>query len=111
MKLHEEIAFKLNQFTKICRDHSVGRLYAFGSAITPIFDPTKSDYDFLVSINEDDPLERGEKILSLWENLESFFDRKIDLVTESSIKNPIMKKNIDLTKVIIYDGESDKVFV
>jgi uncharacterized protein len=108
MRLHEEIGAKLNLFTEICREHSVGRLYAFGSAVSHTFDPSKSDYDFLVSINENDPLERGEKILSLWEKLELFFDRKIDLVTESSIKNPILKTNIDLTKVILYDGENEK---
>ena len=34
-----------------------------------------------------------------------------DSLTESSIKNPVLRKNIDNTKILIYDGEGQKIFV
>jgi len=49
--------------------------------------------------------------MSLWDKLEEFFHRKVDLLTNSSIKNPILRKNIDKTKILIYDGTGQKIFV
>jgi uncharacterized protein len=111
MGLFEDIESKVNEFANICKEHKVKRLYVFGSSITNRFDPGKSDYDFLVSINENNPLERGELLLSLWEKLELFFHRKIDLLTETSLKNPVLIENINKTKVMVYDGESQKVLI
>ena len=86
-------------------------MYAFGSSVTDRFDEETSDIDLLVEIGETDPIERGEKLISLWDNMETFFDRKVDLLTEASIKNPVLRKNIDRTKILIYDGSGQKVFV
>ena len=86
-------------------------MYAFGSAVTNNFDPEKSDIDLVVEIKEPDPLERGELLISLWDKLEIFFDRKVDLLTEKSIKNPFLKKSIDETKILIYDGSKGKVLI
>ena len=91
--------------------HKVDKIYAFGSSITDHFDPEKSDIDVVVKLNISDPADRGEALLSLWNNLEQLFKRKVDLLTEESIKNPYLKKNIDRTKKLIYDGEGEKVFV
>ena len=91
--------------------HKVDKIYAFGSSISDHFDPEKSDIDVVVKLNISDPADRGEALLSLWNNLEQLFKRKVDLLTEESIKNPYLKKNIDRTKKLIYDGEREKVFV
>jgi len=56
-------------------------------------------------------LKEGEKLLSLWDTFELFFHRKVDLLTDSSIRNPYLRKNIDSTKVLIYDGKGSKIFV
>jgi len=111
MKINDEIQGKANEFLLICREHDVEYLYAFGSSITPEFDDNNSDFDFLVSITEEDPLVKGEKLISLWDKLENLFHRKIDLLTENSIKNPFLKKSIEETKVLIYDGREKKVLV
>lgn len=95
----------------MCEKHDVKSIYAFGSSVNDKFDPDKSDIDLLVQINEDDPVERGEKLLSLWDKLEELFQRRVDLLTEDSIKNPFLKKSIDATKVLIYDGKGTKVFI
>lgn len=109
MKIKERIQADLVDFTKLCRVYNVSKLYAFGSAVTDHFDEDSSDVDLLIEIEENDPLEKGEKLLAIWNELEDFFQRKVDLLTESSLKNPILRKNIEATKILIYDGERQEV--
>lgn len=111
MVIKTEIVKRLPEFTALCRTHKVKYLYAFGSSTNDNFDPARSDIDLLVEIDEIDPLERGESLISLWDTFEDFFHRKVDLLTESSIKNPYLKKSIDSTKILIYDGKRAQVFV
>lgn len=111
MRIQEEIQNQLAIFNALCQKHQVTYLYAFGSATTNKFDSEKSDIDLLVEIDEPDPIERGEKLLVLWDTFEDFFHRKVDLLTENSIKNPYLRKNIDSTKVLIYDRKGTKIFV
>ena len=103
MFVKDEISTRRKDFEALCQKHQVKYLYAFGSSVTDRFDPEKSDIDLLVEIDDNNPLERGEKLISLWDLLESFFHRKVDLLTESSVKNPYLRKSIDSTKVLIYD--------
>ena len=86
-------------------------LYAFGSSVTDRFDSGTSDIDLLVEIDGSDPIERGEKLISLWDSFEDFFHRKVDLLTDSSIRNPFLRKSIDSTKILIYDGSGQKVLI
>ncbi len=111
MGIKDDIKRRIVDFKDLCANHKVKSLYAFGSSITDRFDPITSDIDLLVEIETVDPIERGEKLLDLWDKFETFFNKKIDLLTESSIKNPILKKNIDQTKILIYDGAGQKVFI
>jgi predicted nucleotidyltransferase len=111
MIIKDEISGRLNDFNTLCRNHKVKYLYAFGSSVTDRFDYNSSDIDLLVEIDDDDPIERGEKLISLWDLFELFFHRKIDLLTDSSIRNPFLRKNIDSTKVLIYDGTRQQIFV
>lgn len=111
MNLITLIQAKNEAFVDLCRAHKVGKLYAFGAGITDHFDPVKSDIDIVVKIDIDDAVERGEALLSLWDSLEVLFKRKVDLLTDDSIRNPYLKSNIDRTKKLIYDGEGAKVFV
>lgn len=111
MLLLKQIKDKHTEFQKICRLHGVKKLYAFGSGVESRFEPLKSDFDFLVEMIPEDPLEKGDLLISLWSALESFFDRKIDLITPESLKNPWLKESIQKTRVILYDGEDQKVVV
>ena len=79
--------------------------------MTDHFDYEKSDIDVLVEIDEKNPLERGEKLISLWDTLEEFFQREVDMLTDSSISNPFLRKSIDSSKILIYDGSGQKVLV
>lgn len=111
MKLQKEIEIKKDMFLEMCQNHSVKTLYAFGSSVTDRFNEKTSDIDVLVEIDEPDPIERGEKLISFWDKMEEFFDRKVDLLTDSSLTNPVLRKNIDNTKILIYDGRRQKVFI
>lgn len=98
-------------FLSLCSSHKVSRIYAFGSSVTDRFNPSTSDIDLLVEVGIEEAAERGEVLLSLWDKLELFFGRKVDLLTEDSIRNPYLKSNINRTKKLIYDREGEKVFV
>ena len=111
MGIRDEIKNKSIVFRDLCSDHQVKSLYAFGSSVTDRFDPAHSDIDLLVEIDNADPIERGENLIDLWDKFESFFNKKIDLLTDSSIKNPILRKSIDNTKILIYDGTGKKVLI
>ena len=111
MYLSYLIGKKHDDFIDICRAHKVSKIYAFGSSITDHFDPAKSDIDVIVDLEISDPIEYGETLLSLWDRLESFFNRKVDLLTEDSITNPYLRKSIEATKKLIYDGQGEKIFV
>ncbi len=111
MVIKEEISKKEEGFRSLCQKHNVKFLYAFGSATGEDFDYQSSDIDLLVEIDESDPIERGEKLISLWDTFEKFFKRKVDLLTEASIRNPYLRKSIELSKILIYDGKRAKVFV
>lgn len=111
MNLSTLIRDKYDEFVDLCRSHQVDKVYAFGSSITDHFDPKTSDIDVVVKIGIDDPADRGEALLSFWDKLETLFSRKVDLLTEDSIRNPYLKSSINRTKKLIYDGEGEKVFV
>lgn len=84
-------------------------LYAFGSSINNKFNENSSDIDLLVELNTTDPIKRGENLIDLWDKFEKIFQRKVDLSTNSSIRNPILRSSIDASKILIYDRKEQKV--
>jgi uncharacterized protein len=111
MNIHTLIKDKNDEFVILCKAHRVKSMYAFGSSVTEDFDPVKSDIDVIVDLDIEDPIEYGELLISLWDQLEIFFQRRVDLLTEDSIHNPYLKKSIESSKKMIYDGQREKVFV
>ncbi len=93
------------------QNKAVKKLYLFGSALTNQFDENSSDIDILVETEELAPEEKGEYLILLWDNLEKLFNRKIDLLTENSLKNPYLRKEIESTRKLIYDGQSKQIFI
>jgi predicted nucleotidyltransferase len=109
MILRDSIQVNLNEFLTICKTYEVKSLYAFGSSANNQFNEQTSDIDLLIELDTQDPIKRGENLLSLWDKFESLFQRKVDLLTASSIRNPILKQNINASKILIYDGKEQKV--
>ena len=98
-----EIALKNNAAIK--------KFYLFGSELTSHFDEKGSDIDVLVETENISPEEKGEYLITLWEDLEKLFNRKVDLLTESSLRNPYLAQEIEQTRKLIYDGQSKQIFV
>ncbi len=91
-----------SEMNDLCRHYRVRKLDLFGSAAKGTFDPAKSDLDFLV---EFDNLSRGnaaDRFLGLLGDLEDLFGRKIDLVSDSAIRNPYFRKVVDEARVALY---------
>jgi predicted nucleotidyltransferase len=104
----DKVDFKSNEFIALCKSHKVKELYAFGSVVNGNF-TSKSDVDLLVEIDEPDPLNKGQLLLSFWNKLEQYFERKVDLLTFNSLRNPYLKDSINNTKRLIYDGSKEEV--
>lgn len=87
---------------RLLQTHKVKDAYLFGSVLTDRFNDN-SDVDLLVNYDDDmDPLEMGESLMELYIELEDNLNRKIDLLTERSLKNPYFIKEINETKYQIY---------
>jgi len=108
--------FQIQKYSKnladLCSNNVVvSKLYFFGSVLSPKFDNDTSDIDVLVEVADLPPEERGENLIALWDSLELLFNRKVDLLTENSLRNPYFKKEVEQTKKLIYDRQSNQVFI
>ena len=63
-----------------------------------------SDVDFIVDLFENDPLEYTEKNFNLKFGLEKIPSRPVDLLEERSELNPVVRKEIDRSKMMGYEG-------
>jgi predicted nucleotidyltransferase len=88
---------------ELCKLHKVKTLFAFGSVLTDRFGQ-ESDVDFIVDLFEKDPLEYTEDYFGLKFGLEKILRRQIDLLEERSDLNPVVKKEIERSKTLIYEG-------
>jgi uncharacterized protein len=94
-------SFNLEELNKICHTHLVDKLYVFGSAVTDKFN-MKSDIDFLVRFKEIDLVNYFENFLSLKSALEILYKRKVDLLEEQTLKNPVLIRTVNKSKKLIY---------
>lgn len=101
--LHPSLLPLVPALRTMCHRFGVQQLYLFGSAVTERFDVAHSDVDALVTPMPAPPLEQGEKLLVLWEELENIFQRRVDLLTPDSLQNPFLKSEIEKTKQLVYD--------
>ena len=90
------------ELAELCRRHHVLRLFLFGSATRDDFDPQRSDLDFLVDFESLPPGEHADAYFGLIEGLQSLFDRSIDLVESSTLRNPYRRREIEATQVLVH---------
>jgi predicted nucleotidyltransferase len=81
-----------------CRRREAVRLDLFGSAARGSFDPSRSDLDFLVEFAPGKPAEIADRYFGLLEDLENLFGRPVDLVIESSVRNPYFRQSVEATR-------------
>ena len=95
------IVKNLKEIERICKERSVSKLYTFGSVNTDKFQNT-SDIDLLVEFGDIDIEEYADNYFDMCDDLEGIFNRKVDLVTINSVKNPYFKKELDNTRQLIF---------
>lgn len=87
---------------ELLKKYKVQSAYLFGSVLTNRFSEN-SDIDILVNYDEKmDPLEMGENLMDLYIALQDGLNKKVDLLTERSLKNPYFIQEINATKLKIY---------
>lgn len=93
---------------RLCRRFNVRRLDLFGSAAAGHFHPESSDLDFLVTLEAPSSGEYADNYLGLASALEQLFQRRVDLVTERSIRNPYFRQVVNATRQAVYDDRSEE---
>ena len=96
------IAEHTDQIAEICRRHHVKWLDVFGSAAVGDFKPDQSDIDFIVEFGDAPRKPWYGNHIELKEDLQSLFNRQVDLVDYTAIKNPYFRKSVDETREQIY---------
>lgn len=86
----------------LCARLGVEKLDIFGSATREDFSPDASDLDFLVQFSPSAKDRLLDRYLELAESLERIYGRPVDLLTERSLKNPILKATIARTRQRVY---------
>jgi predicted nucleotidyltransferase len=91
----EQITRQHDEVRELCRKYCVRRLELFGSALTEHFDSARSDFDFLVEFEPESPMGPFHQYIDFKIALEELFDRRVDLVELSAIRNPFFRKSVD----------------
>ena len=107
--MHKIISDNLDSVVQICEKYNVSRLYVFGSVLTERFSDESSDLDLQVELEPMPVIEKGEKLIQFWNELETLFHRKVDLLTDQPIKNQYFKVQVEKTKKLIYDRAEQKI--
>ena len=101
--IHPSFSSYLPQVKELLAKHKIKKAYAFGSVLTDRFNQD-SDVDLLINFMDySNPLEVGQSIWDLEDALELVTARKIDLLTERSLKNPYFIQQLNNTKQLIYE--------
>jgi len=92
---------KLKELQILCEKYDVESLYVFGSACTEKFD-VHSDLDFLVTFQKLSIERYTDNYFNLHNELEYLFGRKVDLITNNSLKNPFFIESLEESKQLLY---------
>ena len=93
-----------HELSELCQRYRVERLDVFGSAADGRFAPDRSDLDFVVRFGDRQPTgDYADRYLDFADALERLFSRRVDLVTEQSIRNPYFRREIEATRQLVYE--------
>ena len=98
MKLIEN---NIQKIITLCKKHKVGKLFVFGSILTNRFNE-KSDVDMVVDFDKVNLEDYADNYFDFKYSLEDLFGREVDLLEDKAIRNPILRRNIDNSKLLVY---------
>jgi uncharacterized protein len=95
----------IDQYTvdiqRLCEQHNVRRLYAFGSVLTDRFHQD-SDIDLIVDFKPLDVRKYADNYFNFKFALEDALCRQVDLLEEKTVRNPYFKKAIENQRRLVY---------
>jgi predicted nucleotidyltransferase len=95
----------IDQYTRdiqrLCEQHKVRRLYAFGSVLTDRFQQD-SDVDLIVDFEPLDVCQYADNYFDFKFALEDTLHRPVDLLEEKAIRNPYFRQSIEHQRQLIY---------
>lgn len=92
-----------NSIIELCKKHYVKELSVFGSVATDKFnDESDVDFLYLFDLSKLDLLDYADNFFSFQDSLEKVTGRQIDLISQKDISNPVFKKVIERTKILLY---------
>jgi hypothetical protein len=100
--MNAELDQKREELNRLCQQFGVRRLAIFGSGLREDFDSQRSDFDFLVEFQ---PLPSGtcaDTYFGLMEGLQNLFQRPVDLIVESAIRNPYFRESVQRNNRSLY---------
>ena len=100
--MHPLVEKNRSELERLCERYHVRRFELFGSAATQAFDQDSSDLDFLVEFEDLEPVPYADAYFGLLEDLSSLFQRPVDLVVLSAIKNPYFLRGIEQSRTLLY---------
>ena len=96
-----ELSKHTDDIKRLCAQHKVKRLYAFGSVLTRRFNET-SDIDLIVDFEPLDLEQYADNYYDLKFSLEDIFKKPVDLLEEKAIKNPYFLEVVNKQRKLIY---------
>lgn len=97
------VEINIHKIIEVCKRFHVRKLWVFGSILTQHF-RQESDVDFCVDFdwNNIPLLESANNFFGFQESLEKIFNRPIDIVDDSAVKNPYFRAELNETRKLIY---------
>jgi predicted nucleotidyltransferase len=88
----EVLSNKMEAIASLCEIHRVKTIAVFGSAAQ----------NTMTAQSDIDVLDFADNYFSLLESLESLTGKAIDLVSVNSLRNPVLKEEIEKSKIELY---------
>lgn len=91
----------ITDIKKLCSNHKVKELYAFGSVLTDKFNKD-SDVDLVVDFDPIDIKLYADNYFDFKFSLQKILNRRVDLLEEKAIKNPYFRQNLNQQRQLVY---------
>ena len=99
-----DIALHRWELRELCRRFHVRRLDVFGSAARGDFDPARSDLDFLVEFDHDEPEAMSlRSFFGFKDSLEALFGRSVDIIELGAMRDPYLKASIERSREPVFE--------
>lgn len=98
--MNAKLSLPKDKIEEFCLRWKIAEFSLFGSVLRDDFD-LDSDVDILVGLSEDADLDLYDWITMI-EELEKIFEREVDLVEKSTLRNPFRRHAILTNREIIY---------